>query len=141
MPKVARMVVSGSRPSSGRSVTICIAAPSSATISVASTSASQKLPVVASTMHADIGAEHEQLAVGEVHHVHDAEDQRQAGGDQRQDHAGDDAVDRLDDDADPREWLQGHCHAHTPRYCWMTRIVHLELGGSAWWRTAPFSMM
>ena len=43
------MVVSGSRPISGRSVVICIAAPSSATISVARISASQKLPLVAST--------------------------------------------------------------------------------------------
>ena len=49
MPKVARIVVSGSRPISGRSVTICIAAPSIATSSVARISASQKLPVVAST--------------------------------------------------------------------------------------------
>ena len=49
MPKVARMVVSGSRPISGRRVAICIAAPSNPTISVASTSASQKLPLVAST--------------------------------------------------------------------------------------------
>ncbi len=87
------MVVKGSRPSSGRSVVICRAAPSSATMSVASTSASQKLPRGRQHDHADIGAEHEQLAVGEVHHVHDAEDQRQARGDQRQDHAGDDAVD------------------------------------------------
>ena len=125
MPKVARIVVSGSRPSSGRSVTICIAAPSSATISVARISASQKLPVAASTMHADIGAEHEQLAVGEVHHVHDAEDQRQAGGDQRQDHAGDDAVHRLDDDLIAGNgWKNARSrHAHTPRYCWMTGVV------------------
>ncbi len=43
------MVVSGSRPRSGRNVVICKAAPMSATISAASTSASQKLPVVAMT--------------------------------------------------------------------------------------------
>jgi hypothetical protein len=43
------MVVSGSRPRSGRSVVICKAAPISATMSVASTSASQKLPVAATT--------------------------------------------------------------------------------------------
>ena len=30
--------------------------------------------------------------------LHDAEDQRQAGGHERQDHAGDDAVDGLDQD-------------------------------------------
>ena len=45
MPKVARMVLSGSRPISGRSVTICMAAPRMATISAESTSAIQKLPV------------------------------------------------------------------------------------------------
>jgi hypothetical protein len=33
--------------------------------------------------------------VGEVDHVHDAEDQRQARGDERQDHAVHEAVDRL----------------------------------------------
>jgi hypothetical protein len=46
--------------------------------------------------HAHVSAQHEQLAVGKVDHVHDAEDQRQAGGHQRQDHAGHDAIDRLD---------------------------------------------
>ena len=66
--------------------------------SVATTSASQKLPVAANSDHADIGAQHEQLAMGEVDHVHDAEDQGQPRGDQRQDHAGDDAVDGLDQD-------------------------------------------
>ena len=49
MPNVARMVVSGSRPISGRNVVICSAAPINATVSVETTSASQKLPVVAST--------------------------------------------------------------------------------------------
>jgi hypothetical protein len=49
MPNVARIVFSGSRPSSGRSVTICMAAPRIATIRLASTSANQKLPVLAST--------------------------------------------------------------------------------------------
>jgi hypothetical protein len=47
--------------------------------------------------YAHIGAEHEQLAVGKVDHVHDAEDERQSRGDQRQDHPGDDAVQRLDE--------------------------------------------
>ncbi len=41
------MVLSGSRPISGRSVTICSAAPNMPMINDASTSASQKLPVVA----------------------------------------------------------------------------------------------
>src|SRR6516165_2470902 len=49
LPNVARMVVRGSRPSSGRKVVICSAAPRSATTSVAMMSASQKLPEVAST--------------------------------------------------------------------------------------------
>ncbi len=48
--------------------------------------------------HADIGAQHEQFAMREIDHVHDAEDERQARGDERQDHAGDDAVQRLDQD-------------------------------------------
>ena len=51
--------------------------------------------------HAHVGAEHEQFAVGEVHHVHDAEDQREAGSHQRQDHARDEAVHGLDDDDVP----------------------------------------
>ena len=95
------MVVRGSRPSSGRKVVICSAAPISATVSVETTSASQKLPDGRQHDDADVGAQHEQLAVGEVDHVHDAEDEREARGDQRQDHAGDDAVDRLDDDDVP----------------------------------------
>ncbi len=46
-PKVARMVVSGSRPTSGRSVLICSAAPKTAMTTAAARSASQKLPVKA----------------------------------------------------------------------------------------------
>ena len=49
MPKVARMVLSGSRPISGRSVRICMAAPRIATIAAEAISASQKLPVSANT--------------------------------------------------------------------------------------------
>jgi hypothetical protein len=45
MPKVARIVVSGSRPSSGRSVVTWMTTPSSAMVTEATTSASQKLPV------------------------------------------------------------------------------------------------
>ena len=41
------MVLSGSRPISGRNVTICNAAPRMATISAAPTRPSQKLPVAA----------------------------------------------------------------------------------------------
>ena len=44
------MVLSGSRPISGRNVTICSAAPINATINVAMISASQKLPVATMTM-------------------------------------------------------------------------------------------
>jgi len=47
--KVTRIVLSGSRPSSGRKVRICMAAPSSATIKADSTSAIQKLPVAVKT--------------------------------------------------------------------------------------------
>jgi len=46
--------------------------------------------------HADISAEHEQLAMGKIDDIHNAEDQGQTGGDQRQNHAGHDAVYRLD---------------------------------------------
>ena len=83
---------------------------------------------------AHIGAQHEQLAVGEVHHVHDAEDQREPGGDQRQDHAGDDAVHRLDEDLVVGNGLQERddgVHAHTPRYWWMTASSTLQLGRRA----------
>ena len=123
MPKVTRMVLSGSRPISGRKVTTCNAAPRMATISVATMSASQKFPGRRHHHHAEIGAEHEQFAVREIHHVHDAEDQRQAGGDQRQDQAGDDAVDGLDQQQVEREVLEEldhRVHRYTPRYCLMT---------------------
>jgi hypothetical protein len=63
---------------------------------------------------AHVGAEHEQVAVGEVHDVHDPEDQRQPRGDERQDHAVDEPVDDLHEDL-----VVGHA-AHTPRYWWMT---------------------
>ena len=82
-------------------------------ITIATTSASQKLPVVANVEDAHVGAEHEQLAVREVHHVHDAEDEGQPRGNQGQDHPGDDAVDGLDDDDVPgdvhRFTLPGIC--------------------------------
>ena len=65
--------------------------------------------------HAHIGAQHEQLAVGEVHHVHDAEDQRQAGGHQSQNHAGDDAVDRLDQQLIERNGLKQLVDGHVTR--------------------------
>jgi len=45
----------------------------------------------------DIGSEHDQIAMGNVDQPHDAEDQRQAGGEQRvepaEQHALDDGVD------------------------------------------------
>jgi hypothetical protein len=56
-------------------------------------------------------AQHHQIAVREVDDVHDAEDQREPGGHQRQDHAVDQPVDRLHQDL-----LDGDAHAHTPRY-------------------------
>ena len=92
---------------------------------------------------AHIGAEHEQLAVGEVHHVHDAEDQGEAGGDQGEDHSGDDAVDRLNDDHVPGNVLEQveHRPPHTPRYWWITASFTLSSDAAQWWRMAPFSMM
>jgi len=67
---------------------------------------------------ADISAQHEQLAMGEIDHVHDAENQGQSRGDERQDHAGDNAVDRLDQQLIERDRLQQLLHraAHTPIY-------------------------
>ena len=50
MPKVTRMVLSGSRPISGRSVTICMAAPRMAMMSAEATIDSQKLPVAVTMM-------------------------------------------------------------------------------------------
>ena len=44
---------------------------------------------------ADEGAEHEERAMREAHHVHQAEDQRQARRDEKQQHAIDDAVQEL----------------------------------------------
>ena len=82
---------------------------------VAETSASQKFPVSRQGHDADIGAEHQELAVREIDHVHDAEDQGQPGRDQRQDHPGHDAVDRLDQDL-----VERNVHVHTPRYRWIT---------------------
>ena len=63
--------------------------------------------------HTDIGAEHEELAMGKVDDVHNAEDQGQPGGDQRQDHAGDDAVDRLDQQLVQRD-AREELHATRP---------------------------
>ena len=58
---------------------------------------------------ADIGAQHEEFAMGKIDHVHDAENQCQTRRDERQDHAGDDAVDCLDQDL-----LDGNVHATHP---------------------------
>ena len=144
MPNVARIVFSGSRPISGRSVTICNAAPKIATISA---DADQRQPETSGGGEdddADIGAEHEQFAVGEVHHVHDAEDQRQPGGDQRQDHAGDDAVHRLDDDEIQRdgvEELADRAHRSHSQILLDDRVVTSISDAAQWWRTLPFSMM
>src|SRR5262249_2925480 len=48
--------------------------------------------------NSDIGAEHEQFTMGEIDHIHDAENQSEPRRDEGEDHAGDDAVYRLDDD-------------------------------------------
>src|SRR5207249_4875977 len=83
------------------------------------------------------GSEHHELSVSEVHHVHDPEDERQPRGHQRQDHAVDEAVDRLDE-----ELLEREAHgAQTPRYWWMTAWLARRSAAGAWWRTTPFSMM
>ena len=50
MPKVARMVVSGSRPMSGRSAVAWSAMPMTATTMAAASRATQKLPVSASVV-------------------------------------------------------------------------------------------
>ncbi len=53
----------------------------------------------------EIGAEHVLDAVGEIDEVHDAEHQRQSGGDQKQQHAELQAVQHLNDDE--RAWTYG----------------------------------
>ena len=134
MPKVARMVFSGSRPISGRNVTICSAAPRMPMISEAS---DQRQPEIAGRgqgHHADIGAEHEQFAMREIDHVHDAEDQRQPGGDQRQDHAGDDAVDRLDEQQVERNGMKklaDRAHRSHSQILVDDRVVDVDLGRGA----------
>ena len=107
--------MSGSRPISGRKVTICMAAPSSATIKAGEHKRHPEAAGRGQDQHADIGAEHEQFAMREVHHVHDAEDQRETRGDQRQDHAGDDAVHRLDDQQVDRNVWKKCATASIPR--------------------------
>ena len=82
-------------------------------------------------------AEHDEVAVGEVHHVHDAEDEGEAGRDEGEDHPVDDAVDGLDEDLLERN---GH-GGYTPRYWWMTAWLARRSAEGAWWRTTPFSMM
>ena len=90
---------------------------------------------------ADIGAEHEQFAMREIDHVHDAEDQRQSGRDQRQDHAGDDAVHRLDDEQIERngvEELTDRVHRSDPQILFDDGMVDVDLGGGAMVAHAAF---
>src|SRR5882672_5037903 len=84
----------------------------------------------------DVGAQHEQVAVREVHDVHDPEDEREAGGHQREDHAVHEPVDDLHD-----ELVDGDHSAQTPRYWWMTVASARSAAAGPWWRTVPFSMM
>ena len=51
----------------------------------------------------EIGADHVQRTVRQVHHVHDAEDQRQAGGQQKQQQAELQAVEALFEDEQHRQ--------------------------------------
>ncbi len=59
--------------------------PTSPTTTGATSSATTKLPVTRAAVYAHVGAEHEDDAVREIHDAHDAEDQRQAAGDEKQD--------------------------------------------------------
>ena len=98
----------------------------------------QRQPEIPGRHHdddADIGAEHEQFAMREIDHVHDAEDQRQAGSDQRQDHAGDDAIDRLNQneiEGDVVEKGAERVHRQTPRYCLMTACSTVSSAAAEW---------
>ena len=78
MPKVARIVVSGSRPSSGPQRRHL---EDSAQHRDRQCGHDERQPEVAGRRHhrrAHVGAQHEELTVGEVHDVHDPEDERQA---------------------------------------------------------------
>ena len=103
MPKVARMVVRGSRPMSGRSVVAWSTAPNTA---MTTRRHEEGQPEVARGRDGGgphEAAQHDEVAVGEVDHVHDAEDERQAGGDEGEDHPVDDAVHGLDEDLVERD--------------------------------------
>ena len=124
MPKVARMVVSGSRPMSGRSVVIWSAAPNTAMVTAAMSRPSQKLAGAGDRGRTHEAAQHHEVAVGEVDHVHDPEDQGEAGGDQRQDHAVHEPVDGLDEDL-----VEGDGHCLDSEVLPDDRVVVAELGG------------
>ena len=90
------MVVSMSAPRIGRSSTSSMSAPSSTPAMTATTSPRKKLSPSDSGDQIDgVGAESVELAVGEIHHPHDAEDQRQADAEQRVGAAQDQRVDEV----------------------------------------------
>ena len=124
IPNVARMVVRGSRPMSGRSVVAWSGAPKTAMTRAAASSASQKLPVSAIVVAPDEAAQHDEVAVGEVDDVHDAEDERQPRGDEGQDHAVDDPVDGLDEDL-----LERDAHGSDPEVLVDDAWSVAQLGG------------
>ncbi len=60
--------------------------------------ASVRLPVSVLSDQAQVGPQHVEAAMGQVDDTHDAEDQRQAGGQHEQQQAVLDAVEQLDEE-------------------------------------------
>ena len=72
--------------------------PTTSEAASARTRRATKLPVTGGERRGEIGAEHVERAVRQVDEVHDAEDERQAGGQQKQQHAELHAVEALLDE-------------------------------------------
>ena len=75
-----------------RKTTYCSTMPSSATATKTTTKAPSQEPVTLGELVADIAAEQVERAMREVHVLHQAEDEREAGGDEKIERAEGDAV-------------------------------------------------
>ena len=111
MPNVANMVVNGSLPISERSALRCMNRPNTKTHSAAGGQAEPEVAGHGEEHPPHVGAQHEQLAVRKIHHVHNAEYQGQARGHQGQDEPGGDADEHLH-----HQVLEQLAHSYTPRY-------------------------
>ena len=95
-PIITSMVVSMSAPRSRRSSTNSIAAPSAMPSSDGQHERQEEVHARQHHPHVHhVGAEAVELAVGEVHHPHDAEDQRQPDAQQRIGAAQDEGVEAM----------------------------------------------